>query len=158
FGAPEEADVRVEDPPPPWLLAVGDDDGLPAAGGGTLRLRVDGHALAPVTTRAGALPVETALDVAAAARAAGFRATGIENAPTENGAGHSADVLVRSREGRPATLAADGSAPLSTDARQHVRIGSVDLADGITEFDNMNATAGSLEERTLLRALADDDP
>src|SRR6185295_14357938 len=60
FGAPEEADVRVEDPPPPWLLAIGDDDGLPAAGAGTLRLRADGRALAPVTTRAGALPVETA--------------------------------------------------------------------------------------------------
>lgn len=158
FGRPEEADVRVEDPPPAWLLAIADGDGLPAVGGGVLRLRADGRAIAPVTTRAGARPVETALDVASALRAIGLHPTVIENPVTENGAGHSADVLVRARTGRPVTLTADAGAPLGTDARQHVSIGSVDLTDGLQEFDNMNASAGSLEERTLVRALADTDP
>ena len=46
---------------------------------------------------------------------------------------------------------------LSTDARQSVTIGSVDLGDGLQEFDNMTAQVGSLEERTLIKALADEE-
>ena len=36
-------------------------------------------------------------------------------------------------------------------------LGEVDLGDGLREFDNMTALTGTLEERALVRALADED-
>lgn len=158
FGPPADAEVILHDPPPPTLLSVADSDGLPARGGGQIRLRIDDRAIRPVTTRAGAPATSTALDVARAVRALGFTARVYENSPTEFGAGRSADVLVRTREGAMVTLTPDGAAPLSSDARQRVRLARVEMGDGIGEFDNMNASAGTLEERGMLRPLADDDP
>ena len=158
FGDPASADVAVVDPPPRALLAVSDRDGLPARGGGVIRLAVSGRAIRPVTTRPGALPIETAVAVAEAIRELGFRARATENAPAEHGAGRSADVVVSDANGRPVELGPDGTHALGTDARQHVQLGRVDLSDGLSEFDNMTAAAGTLEERTLVKALADDDP
>ncbi len=37
-------------------------------------------------------------------------------------------------------------------------VGRVDLADGIDEFNNLNSASGTLEERSLVKPLADDDP
>ncbi len=158
WGTPAQADVDIVAPPPPTLVSIANADGLTARGHGVIRLRIEGHTIPPVTTVEGAAPVSTALALAAAIEAAGFRTRVTENAPTEFGAGRSADVLVRTREGAPVTITPDGSAPLGTDAQQSVSIGKVDLSDGIREFDNMNAAAGTLEERTLVEALADDDP
>lgn len=158
FGDPAGADVAIVDPPPPSLLAFGDDDGLPAAGGGEVRLRVDGKPVGPIPTHAGARPVDTALAVAAALRDAGYDPAVSENARTDRGAGRSADVLVRRRGGALATLSRDGDAPLGTDPRQRVDLGVVDLSDGLTEFGNVNASSGTLEERALLKAIIDDDP
>jgi hypothetical protein len=39
-----------------------------------------------------------------------------------------------------------------------VRIGRADLGDGLANFDNARTAAGTLEERTLLRFVADDEP
>jgi hypothetical protein len=39
-----------------------------------------------------------------------------------------------------------------------VRIGSVDLSDGLEHFTDLDAMAGTLEERTLVKALDDGDP
>ena len=39
-----------------------------------------------------------------------------------------------------------------------MRIGSVDLSDGLTHFGDVDSVAGTLEERTLLKALDDGDP
>jgi hypothetical protein len=80
------------------------------------------------------------------------------NPRAENGAGESADVVVRSRAGALATLAPRGATPLSSDARQGVAIGRVSLEDGVQQFDNMVAAAGTLEERTLVKLLGDGDP
>jgi hypothetical protein len=157
FGAPGAADIEVIDPPPPALLAIGDGSALPARGGGVIRFRANGR-LFRVTTSPGAPPVQTALTVAAALEAQGFAPEVTENPPTEFGAGRSADVLVRDTRGNLARLTPDRSAPLSTDARQNAAIGVVDLTDGLQEFDNMTAAAGTLEERALIKALADDDP
>ena len=158
FGDPARADVAVVDPPPRALVAVSDSDGLPARGGGVIRLTANGRAIRPVTTRPGALPIETAVAVAEAIRELGLRARATENAPAEHGAGRSADVVVDDGSGRPVELALDGTHPLGTDARQRVQLGRVDLSDGLAEFDNMTAAAGTLEERTLVKTLADDDP
>ncbi|NOY91112.1 MAG: hypothetical protein GXP55_07850, partial [Deltaproteobacteria bacterium] len=158
FGAAADADVAVVDPPPPYLLAIADGDGLPAAGGGEIHLRVDGRSLPAVATHAGDAPVDTASRVAQALRTLGYAPRVLQNRRSEPGAAGSADVLVRRADGSLASLSRDGDAALSTDARQRLRIGEVDLSDGLREFDNMNALVGTLEERSLMHAIQDDDP
>lgn len=158
LGDPALAEVVLADPPRGTLLAVSDEDGFPAYGGGAIRFRANGTVIDVGPTRAGATPVETALRIAQALQVAGFHPRVTENPPTELGAGRSADVLARDADGVLATLSADGDLPVGRDARQSIVIGSVDLSDGLAEFDNMTASAGSLEERALIKSLADDDP
>jgi hypothetical protein len=52
----------------------------------------------------------------------------------------------------------DGEAPLSSDPSLDVCVGSVDFSDGLQHFSDHNAPAGTLEERSLIRAYADRDP
>lgn len=158
FGPGTEAAVSLVAPPAASLIAIADGDGLPAVGGGEIRLRVGGIEMPPVKTREGATPLDTALDVAAVVRALGFDARVTRNARTQYGHGPSADIQVRDRSGQPAELTPVEAHPLSSDRRQRVEIGAVDIGDGIEEFDNMNARAGTLEERALIKALSDDDP
>ena len=158
FGDPTQIAMDVVDPPGATLLSIGDRDGLPAKGGGEIAFTVDGRAVGPIATRAGATPFETAKDVARALQAQGFAAELTQNLKTRYGAGPSADILVRHRDSSFVTLAAKPDTPLSSDARQKLSIGSVDLGDGLREFDNATAQVGTLEERTLIKALADDDP
>ncbi|MBL8602663.1 MAG: hypothetical protein JNK72_12140 [Myxococcales bacterium] len=157
LGRPDAADVAVVDPPPRAVLSVSDDHGLHAEGG-TVRLRVNGRNLAPVAVPPQSDAVSTALALARALEASGFRAVVSVNAMTDYGADHSADVVVRDARGALANLGPQGAAPLSTDRSQRIDIGQVDLRDGLTEFNNLSSTAGTLEERSLLRALLDDDP
>jgi hypothetical protein len=157
FGSPDEVAMEVVDPPPATLLAVANEDGLPARGGGELRFQIAGQAIGPIATRASATPLATARDIERVLKAHGFYAAVSENPPSRSGAGPSADVLVRRADGSFVEIEAQPDTPLSTDARQTLRIGRVDLSDGLREFDNMTAQVGSLEERTLLKALADGD-
>jgi hypothetical protein len=158
FGDPAEAAITSADPPPPTLLAVADGNGLPAAGGGELRFRVDGRTLGPIETRAGDSPQTTALNLADALHEAGFQAMVTVNPSTVFGAGESADILVRRKDSSLVVIEAIAGVPLSSDTRQTLHIGQVDLGDGLDEFNNMTAQSGTLEERTLLKALGDDDP
>lgn len=158
FGDAALAEVVVVDPPPPSLLAIADGDGLPARGGGSIRLRANNVAIDGGVTRAGASPVETAAMVAAAIRRAGFAAIVTENPAAEFGAGRSADIVVRDKQDKLVTLSSDNGAALSSDRQQSIVIGQVDLSDGLSEFNNMTASAGSLEERALLKAIVDNDP
>ncbi len=157
FGDPERASVAVVDPPPPSLIAVGDDDGMRASGG-IVRLRANGRAVSPVRVQPGWRPVDTAVAIASALRASGFAPRLTVNARTEYGAEPSADLVVRDREGRLVAVTPVHGSPLSTDTRQRVAIAEVDLRDGIAEFNNLNAASGTLEERGMIKALADDDP
>src|SRR5262249_3940187 len=74
------------------------------------------------------------------------------------GAGPSADLLLRRRDGAFVQIEAIEGVPLTSDRQQHLAIGGVELGDGLEEFDNMTAQAGTLAERTLVKALSDDDP
>lgn len=156
FGDPAEADVRVVDPPPPFLLAIAHVDGLHATGG-EVAFRAGEQTVGPIAIPAGSVPIDTATTIARALREAGFQADVRANPRTSNGADQSADVLVY-REAEPVALSPQPDRPLTTDAQQSLRIGSVDLSDGLQPFRNSNAAAGSLEERTLLHAVADRDP
>lgn len=157
FGAPSETTVNVVDPPGPTLLSIADGDGLPARGG-QIALRIDGKALAPVVIPPGATPKDTALRLAQALVSEGFAPVVTVNPAAVFGAGQSADILLRSRSGEFVRIEPFEGVPLTTDLQQRINIGSVDLGDGLEEFDNMTAQSGTLEERTLIKALSDDDP
>jgi hypothetical protein len=157
LGPPGETSVQIVDPPGPTLLAVADGDGLPAAGG-VIRLRIDGRNLGPIEIPRGSTPQATALRIEAKVRAAGFQATVTVNPPAVFGASPGADLLVRAGDGRFVHLEAIPDLPMTTDLQQRISIGSVDLGDGLEEFDNMIAQSGTLEERTLIKALSDEDP
>ncbi len=158
FGPPEEIVARVVDPPPAHLLAIGDDLGLPASGG-HVRVRVDGRKVIDVVAHPGELPIGVARRVAREIERAGFVAVVSPNARVSSGANPSVDVSVRSRSGALVPLEpVDPTGPLTDDASLTVRIGSVDLADGLAHFGDFDSVAGTLEERTLLKALGDGDP
>jgi hypothetical protein len=157
FGDPAATDIDIVDPPGPTLLAVADVDGL-TSGGGQVRFMVNGTTVGPIAVGRNWPPHQTASAIGEALTAAGFRAEVSENAPVDYGAGRSADVLVLDREGEPVHLAPAGDAPLTTDPRQTLTVGELDLTDRLTEFNNATSASGTLEERTMYKVLADGDP
>jgi hypothetical protein len=156
FGAPAPSEVVVRDPPPPHLLAIGCDFPLPASGG-ELRFSAAGRRVR-VPTRAGEPPVEVAARVARTLQGLGLDASVSANPRTARDAVRSADVLLRSADGGLSSFAQDGAAPVSSDPTLAACIGEVDLADGLDHFTDVDARAGTVEERTLVKAYDDGDP
>ncbi|HEY2516042.1 MAG TPA: hypothetical protein VGI39_34460, partial [Polyangiaceae bacterium] len=83
-------EVRIADPPPPHLLSLGDDLGLPASGG-VLRFRVDGREVSVPLERS-TTPLGAADQVARTVEHAGFVVVVSPNARIAPGANSSADV------------------------------------------------------------------
>jgi hypothetical protein len=156
FGEASKLDVAVVDPPPRHLVSIGDDLGLPASGG-EIKLRVDGKPLDIAIARGTSIE-RVAHELAAAIAHAGFTVTTSSNARITPGAGKSVDLSVRRLNGTLASIDGLARVPLTTDATLSVRIGSVDPADGIEHFGDMDSMSGTLEERTLVKALDDGDP
>lgn len=154
FGTERELDVKVVDPPPPHLVALGCGEGLPASGG-ALSLRVGGRDVR-VVTREGDTPVVVANELARAIGKAGRVAVVSPNALASPGALRSVDVLVRDERGGPVEIVP--GEPFNTDPTLGVCLGEVELADGLSYFSDFDAAAGTLEERTLLKAFDDGDP
>jgi hypothetical protein len=156
FGDPRSIEVKLMDPPPPHLIAVGDDLGL-LASGGEIRLRTDAKTISiPTTPGEGAAQV--AEHLARAVERAGLAAVVSPNARIGPGLTASVDISVRRRDGTLLAVDTPAAAPLSTDPTLSVRIGSVDMADGLQHFTDVDAMAGTLEERTLLKAIDSTDP
>jgi hypothetical protein len=150
-------DFRIVDPPPSHLLALGDDLALPASGG-ELRFRADGHEVTVVLPR-GSTASGVADQVARAIEHIGLVAVVSPNSRIAPAAAGSVDVSLRRRDGRLAAFEPSASgAPVSNDATFVAEIGSVDLSDGLQHFGDMDSVAGTLEERTLLKAIDDGDP
>jgi hypothetical protein len=156
FGPAARAAVAVVDPPRPHLLALGCEHGLPASGG-TLRLRVDGREVSAAVA-AGLRPAAAARVLAAALGRAGFDARVSDNPAMGAGAFGTADVSVRKRSGELCALTPPARGPLSSDATLTACIGRVELEDGLSHFGNVDAVAGTIEERTLIKAFDDGDP
>ncbi|AKV02238.1 hypothetical protein AKJ09_08901 [Labilithrix luteola] len=152
FGPISQMDVKVVNPPPPYLVALGDDVGLPASGG-EIRLRIEGKPVS-FTTKSGWSTRQAALELQRVATKAGFGATLSENARISAGAAPSVDVLVKKRDGQLASV----ELVSSSDSTMAVTVGSVDLADGLQHFGDTDSVAGTLEERTLVKAFEDGDP
>lgn len=155
FGPSGNYPVLLADPPNGSLLAIADDDGLDALGG-EIRLRVNGRAIGPVRTRPGWHAVDTAEAIADAVRLAGFTVRVTQNRRVDYGSGGSTDLVVRDHD-HLAEFTASTTGPMTTDPQQSLSIGRVDFSDGLEEFNNLNSSAGTLEERTLLKSLMDDD-
>ncbi|HEX4336058.1 MAG TPA: hypothetical protein VH062_09110 [Polyangiaceae bacterium] len=156
FGREEKLRVEVVDPPGPYLLAVGCEVGLPASGG-LIAFSADGKPV-HVPTRAGDSPVAIAHAVARAVDAVGLHASVSPNSRISFGAGRTADVIVRHADGTLGALGRLGKEPLSTDHTLGVCVGDTELDDGLNHFDDLDAVAGTLEERALVKAYQDDDP
>ncbi len=156
FGDARAVDVRVVDPPPSHLVAIGDDLGL-SASGGEIRMRAEGKTFS-VSTTPGESPDRVASELARLLERAGLTAVVSPNARIGPGLAPSVDVSVRRKDGGLVAVDTVPGVPLSTDPTLSVRIGSVDLSDGLQHFTDMDAMAGTLEERTLLKALDDGDP
>ena len=154
FGPAKEQFIQVVDPPEPFLVAVGCDRGLPASGG-NIRLQVDGKTV-QVATPPGASPRRVTHLLKRALIAAGLAPIVSPNPRIAPGAMPTFDLLVRRRDGSRAAVSASG--PVSSDPTMNVCIGEVELSDGLTHFSDFDAAAGTVEERALIKALADADP
>lgn len=148
--------ARLSAPPPPALLSVSDEDGLPARGEGVFHFYA-GAELIHVTSVAGETPLQSAQRIAEELRAHAFTAAVLHVPATTFGAGPSADIVVRDDQGFLVHLRRDAARPLSSDARQSLDIAQVHLADGLAAFDN-HRPGGTLEERALVALLRDNDP
>ncbi len=156
FGSPDAADVRIMDPPPPFLLAIGCDHGVPGAGG-KVSVRVDGREIM-VPIHVGDTPHQVARRVARAVQARGLKAILSPNAAIHPGVLGSVDVLVYRANGKPASWSALPDTPVSSDPNLGVCIGEVFLTGGLRHFSDMDSMAGTVEERTLLKYVDDLDP
>jgi hypothetical protein len=156
FGPVNELDATIVDPPRPHMIALGCDHGLPASGG-VIRARVDGHEFT-VKLTAGMRPAAAARAMAAAVGAAGFSVRVSDNAPINAGAFGSSDVLVRRRDGSLALVEPPVAGSLSSDPTMTACLGRVDLEDGLQHFGDIDAIAGTVEERALIKAFDDGDP
>ncbi len=155
-GFEENCTVTVADPPGPCLLAVGQRFGL-LSGGGHVRLKVNGKILGPWKIGAGYTPLQTARLLTHHLEDAGFSVQLSANGRLKKNAFGSADVLVRTPDGSLAEIEPWSDMPLTTDNSQSLSIGKVALADGIDSYDQNNTVSGTLEERTLIKALAKQD-
>ncbi|MCP4675651.1 MAG: hypothetical protein GY854_09135 [Deltaproteobacteria bacterium] len=151
-----DASIDISDPPGACLLAVGERFGLPSAGG-EVRLMVDGVRLGPWKIGSGYSPQETARLLSHHLSDAGFRVELSNNRKAPDHALATSDILVRRADGSLAEMSPWPDRPLSTDSRQSLEIGIVNLAGGINAYDENAASSGTLEERTLIKALSDTD-
>lgn len=154
FGGPDELDVDVVDPPPPHMFSVGCGFGLPAAGG-SIAVRV-GNQRIEWRTQPGERVERVARGLAQRIERAGFRVAESPNPRESFAAQPSLDLLVRGAKGEYVPL--EIATTKDPDPSLEVCLGSVNLSDGLRHFADSDAATGTLEERTLLKAIADADP
>ncbi len=154
--ARRDLEVSVVDPPPPFLLALGCDAPAPSEGG-ELHFSIDGKELRVPLTK-GLPPRGAARVLARAIDKAGFVATVSENRAPHASSLRGSDVLVRRTNGQLASISAPKRGLLSSDPGMSLCVGRVDLEDGLQHFSDATSLAGTIEERTLIKAFDDGDP
>ena len=153
---PSGPDIQVVDPPPIQLVAIGCDSGLPASGG-QIALRVQGRRIS-VSSHAGEMPLQVAERLSRALGKLGLKPQISPNPRIASGASGAIDVLLRGSGRRAIAVEAEAGQALSTDATLGVCLGEVDLSNGLSHFVENDAAAGTLEERSLIKAFDDGDP
>ena len=81
-----------------------------------------------------------------------------DNATVHAATHPTSDVLVKKKGGQLAVVQPPKAGPISTDPVLDVCVGGVFLEDGLTHFADADAIAGTLEERSLIKAFDDGDP
>lgn len=147
---------RVVDPPEQSLIAVGCEDARSSAGG-SLALSLDGKPLR-VSWPASQTPLQVANKIREEILLRGYQVQLSRNPKASFSALPSADLVVRHPKSGALVaiepLASWGSAqPLSTDGSLPICLGELNLGNGLTHFNDFNSSAGSLEERSLLKPL-----
>jgi hypothetical protein len=156
FGPPEHADVVLVDPPPPMMIGVGCDLGMPASGG-ELHLRIEGRAMT-FALKAGSTSSQVARRLERELAKAGLRAVTSPNARIGPGAQPTVDLLVYRKDGAPASVLGPAHGPVSTDPTLGICVGRADLSAGLRHFFDVDSMAGTFEERNLLKFVDDHDP
>ena len=156
FGPIEDATVRIEDPPPPFLVAVGCDLGLPSSGG-QIRLSIDGNDMT-MQVPPGLTPAHVARKLSRTIESMDYRVLRSSNARIGPGSYPVVDLMVRRGPNRPSRITVPNDGPASTDPTMPVCIGRVDLARGLKHFLDVDSMAGTVQERTLLKWIDDRDP
>lgn len=145
--------VRLVDPDPAPLVAVGCEHGLAATGGGKVTVRGEKGLSVETATVPGESPRAVARRLASAMEHAGFDVTLADTPRIGQGAGEGSDLVLR-KGGK--VLAVEKVT--STDATLAACLGRIDLTDGLSHFTDLDAPTGTLEERALLRTVTDGDP
>ena len=98
--------------------------------------------------------------VARAVEAAGFTAHVSENALASERplTAPSCDVLVRERDGQYPLIERPSDGRVTTDPTMAACLRGVDLSDRLDHFVDVDAPAGTVEERALVKAFDDGDP
>ncbi len=156
-GGPDEVDIVIADPPGPCLLSVGEKYGLPSSGG-EVRLMLDGEKLGPWNIAGDLTPEQTARVLFRYIEDAGFKPDLTVGIRGPSDAFARADLLVRRVDGTLAEIERWPHEPLTTDSMQSIDIGMVRLDDGLESYGVNEINIGTLEERTLLRALSSKEP
>jgi hypothetical protein len=156
FDDERNVDIAIVDPPEPYLMSIGCGFGV-AASGGQIGVLVGGKLLT-LDIKPGEVPRTVALRLAQRAEHLGFRVEVYRNPRVLSSALPSFDVGFKKPNGQWAHLEPVPGRPLSSDTTLGVCVGVVDLSDGLEHFTNGNAMTGTLEERSLLRAVIDQDP
>jgi hypothetical protein len=149
-GPPGELPVRVVEPSPAALIAIGDPLGLPS-GGGEVRIEIDGRRLPLLKVGSGYEPAETARILAAHVRQAGFCALISPNAPNPSAVHATADVVVSRADGTSATVRPWEGEPVTTDPRQPLDIGGMEPGAGLDPYGPNDFASGTIEERALIK-------
>ena len=156
FGDERDTDIAIVDPPEPYLISIGCGFGV-AASGGQLNVLLDGRLLT-LNIQTGQEPRRVALQLARQAERLGFRTEVFYNPRTLSSAMPSFDVVFRNASGKLALIAPAPGRKLTTDATLGICVGTVDLTDGLDHFTNGSSMSGTLEERSVLRAVIDQEP
>jgi len=154
LGPVAPSEVGVVDVGPNVLLEVGCHGGVPASGG-QIRLSTSAGPI-QLPTRPGESPASVAVRLQSELRRRGLVVTLSENPRSEARAGASYDLLVQASRGLRPLEPFPGDS-LSTDDTLEVCWAEVDLGDGLSHFEDETAKAGTIEERALLRGVADAD-
>lgn len=156
----EISSLKVVDPPTSQLLSVGCEQGA-AAAGGELTLAIGERQLS-LKWGAGLTPRDVSQRIRAGIEQLGFKVAVRRNGRNAFAALESFDLVVTDKAGNAVALGPPGSKAraqqLATDPTLPICIGAVNLTDGLSHFNDFNASSGTLEERTLLGALEDADP
>jgi hypothetical protein len=157
FGDPNKVSIKIVDPPKANMVAIGCDLGQPSNGHSQIQLKVDGKTVS-LALKPAESPHEVASRLALVFQKKGFVPVLSRNKRIGPASYPTVDIMVYRKNKQPAHVEMPPKGPISNDSNLSVCIGNVNLNDGLQHFSDIDAVAGTVEERALLKAFDDGDP